>query len=181
MALVLDQQNITAYNTSDDFGRTSLTRVAQSFVPSVTAGRGRVSLYLRRVGTVTDNVFVQICANNAGDPGTVIGTSADYVGSSISTDFTAADFDFSPATSVLNAGTTYWIVIARDGALSDVNYYEILGNVPSSYASGENSVEASGSWFDGNDTDEYFQEYYDDTTIPAPAPSNNRRLLLNIG
>jgi hypothetical protein len=179
MANVLDQSDVSASNTTDNFGQTSLTRVAQGFTPSVSAGVGRIILRLRRVGTVTDNVFVQICSDTAGAPGAVIGTSADVVGSTINTTDTQVTFDFSPTTSAITASTLYWIVVARDGALDDTNYYRIRGVVPtSSYAGGENSVETGGNWFSGNDTDEYFEEYYDDTTIVIPgSPARNINLL----
>lgn len=81
-----------------------------------------VSLWLQRVGNPGDNLVVTLCADNGGDPGTVLATSGQIIGTSIS-NAVAQKVTFSISGSV--AGTKYHIVVDRTSGVDAGNYYLI--------------------------------------------------------
>ena len=93
-----------------------------------------IELNLRTQGTPTDNVQIQLCSDSAGAPGTVIETVM-VAASSIGSSFAYVAFNLA-APRLLAAGTTYWIVVSRTGALDVSNYYEMAVDESLGYASG---------------------------------------------
>jgi len=103
-----------------------------------------ISIYASTFGTPTDNLIVQLCANNAGVPGTVLAT-ATIPASEIESGTQKITKDFStPVTFEL--ATTYFLVVSRSGALSSVNHYKIGVDEGLSYTSGEMRLWNGSSW-----------------------------------
>jgi len=104
-----------------------------------------VSLWLQRVGAPNDNVQVNISADNAGDPGTLIAASPQIVGSTISSGG-AQKVTFLLTAGI--AGTKYHIVVDRTGGVDAANYYLI-----SSKASGTSAKRWDGAaWVSDTDS-----------------------------
>lgn len=94
-----------------------------------------VWVHLARVGAPTDDVVVEICADNSGQPGTVlVSTSVD--GDSIPT--TAAWVEFGMGgTLELAYGTTYWLQVRRSGSSTTGDFFVVTLNDASIYARGD--------------------------------------------
>lgn len=104
------------------FGDTSSDLyLATSFVLSTTGLLRSVTLYLQKfTGSPSDNVVATVYADNAGVPGTVLG-SALIAGSSLTSSTAAYSFDVGRISLV--SGTTYWVGVNRSGAADAANYY----------------------------------------------------------
>ncbi len=77
---------------------------------------------MRRVGAPADNVTVDLCADSAGAPGTVLDTCT-VTGSTIQkNESNWVTFEMSNLDTI-TYGTDYWIVISRTGANEAYNYY----------------------------------------------------------
>jgi len=124
----VDQSQITT-NEGKSFGQIDALNdfIGQSFKTGLTDAKifGALMLTYKAGGTVTDNIFVTLEADNGGEPsGTPLATSQDVDGESLGGNTVYNEFRFAtPVT--LTAATTYWLVVQRDGALDDVNYYGI--------------------------------------------------------
>lgn len=122
----------------------SRVALAQSFrAPGSYAITG-VQLNVRRIGSPTDSLRVAVCADNAGKPGTELG-SATILGSSLGTSFALSLFSILGAQ--ITAGVTYWIKVSRTGALDSVNNYEWAGESSDVYANGNYSSFDGTTWF----------------------------------
>jgi hypothetical protein len=106
---------------------------ANSFVPTVTAICDKITIRLSKVGLPTGHVYLTICADNAGKPGTpLIGSNSVDV-ATLSTDQTngaLVDFGFGDAPPALVANTKYWFKYDGDYAISNVNYAQIFLKTP---------------------------------------------------
>jgi hypothetical protein len=94
----------------------------------------RIEIRLRKVGTPTDGVIVQLTQDSAGVPGTVL-DSATVDDVDIPDEMGWVAFELSNA-DTLTYGTTYGITVARTGANSATNYYEIDLDADATYAAG---------------------------------------------
>ena len=90
-----------------------------------------VEVRLRRVGGPGDSITVQLVANNAGVPGSVL-DSATVAAANIPTESGWVTFTLANTT-MLNFGTVYGIVILRTGANDPANYYEIDVDADATY------------------------------------------------
>jgi len=116
-----------------------------------TIGAGTVSsidVYARKVNSPTDNMVVSIYTDSGGVPGTSVAASNVFaVGAPGLQTATFA----SPVS--LSAATTYWIVIARDGAYSATNFYQLSSGTTNPGT--ERSLDG-GVWsIDGTDNQSY--------------------------
>lgn len=103
-----------------------------------------VKLQLRKQGTPTDNLLVDLCIDSAGVPGTVL-TSVTLAGSSLPTSLDWVEFVFTtPVTLAL--ATTYWLVMRRSGAVDAANYYVMTVGPALGYASGVYRLYNGSSW-----------------------------------
>lgn len=95
----------------------STERVAQQFTPSASGNLGKVTLYPRKVGTASGTFVIEIRADSAGSPGSLLATSAPINIATLPTTFPAPamDITFSSPPAVVN-GTPYWIVENPAGA-----------------------------------------------------------------
>jgi hypothetical protein len=132
---------VEAYITADDDKQiigsvTDNTKCAQSF--QLTGGAawsaysGKVNIGI--LGAPADNVILDLCADSAGVPGTVLGSatiSAAII--PVEASWVEGVLSVSPA---LALGTTYWLVIRRSGANDPSNFYFVKVNTALGYTSG---------------------------------------------
>jgi len=135
IAYTVDPNAILSVNTSNyqatgSYGTGTVTaqKRAQRFTPATTSDLAAVSLRLARNTTniPTDHAKVSIFTDNAGEPGTLLETANTIPGSTMNA--IAGEqmgltytFYFSGST-ILTAGTYYWIVLDRTGSYGADNY-----------------------------------------------------------
>lgn len=87
-------------------------------------------LNLKRSGTPTDELRVEVCADQNGTPGTVLGSSS-LSASALPGGRGWARFRFDQPP-LLQDGATYWLRFSRSGALNSTHYYLLYreGNNP---------------------------------------------------
>lgn len=93
-----------------------------------------IEIQLRKVGTPSDDITVQLVADSSGSPGTVLITST-VAASSIPTEMGWVSFNMGNSV-MLNPSTTYGIVVLRTGANHPDNYYEIELDEKATYTGG---------------------------------------------
>lgn len=149
-ALSFEPPSNTDGGSDADFGHDAVSQgvyQAQSFVAGSTASSFSMTVSLKKVSSPTDNIYIEIQGDNAGEPdGTPVtyGTSDDVDGSTLTTSYTDISFTWS-SDPTLVAGTKYWFVIKRDGAVSDVNYYQAEYASNNAFRSGE-ALKYTSSW-----------------------------------
>ena len=121
-------------------------KIAQSFTLSVNTSWTVAEIYIRikKVGAPTGNVSVQLCANSAGAPGTVL-DSATLAAADITTQGGWHKFTFSN-TRLINYGSVYWIVISRNDAMDSDNYYTVDVSEELGYSGGSLLVYDGAAW-----------------------------------
>lgn len=134
------------------------TRAAQSFRVSAsqpwTAYSAKISL--RKQGAPADNVTMELCADAAGVPGTVL-TSSTLTGSGLTEATDWIEFVFSTPT-LLALATTYWLVVKRSGAVDGTNYYAMNVGPALGYTSGLYRLYTGAAWVArGTDADAAFK------------------------
>lgn len=114
------------------FGDGSTSYVAQSFLPGAAVDVKYAYLLLRKVGSPTSNLSVQIRDDSGGNPNAVLATSQTVAGSTFPQyNYTWQRFEFASAYS-LSAGTRYWLVIDPNTS-SGANYYQLRTDENCSY------------------------------------------------
>lgn len=130
-ALALQRVRIpyfTGFTEADaNFGDVNTTaRRGWKFTPRVSVNIDDLTVRLKKSGTPVDNVTIEIQADSGGSPsGVSLGTSDAVTGGSVSASYADKAFSWSSPVSLV-AGTTYWFVIKRSGAIDGSNYY-VLG------------------------------------------------------
>lgn len=106
-------------------GNGTISEVAQSFTLSSTDTwyGEKLSIRARLEGSPTDNVLLQLCADSAGSPGTVLATATIAYSTFTSNlqwieGFVASRYE-------LQLATTYWLKVSRSGGGDASNYYVI--------------------------------------------------------
>jgi len=143
--------NITAANGGSNFGIYEMemmeaattsndSELAQSFEVTGSQTVGTVDLWLKKVGSPTGNLTVEIQTDSTGEPsGTAIsnGTSGTVAASTLTTSYADITFTFGTPPS-LSGSTTYWLVLKTTDSASDFNFVQwgADGSTPS-YADGE--------------------------------------------
>ncbi len=107
---------------------TANTKIAFSITPG-SAGwtASEAWLNLRKVGVPTDNLIVELCANSAGVPSTVL-ASKTLAASDLADRMTWTQFVFT-STADLAASGWYWLVVRRSGSVSASAYYSVAVNL----------------------------------------------------
>lgn len=171
MAYVLDQANtnVASLNANLKFtdGTNQQQFFAESFVPSVTATIGKVTLKLAAAGTISGLMTCSIRADNSGVPASSDLVAAGTVNTSVLTgSYADVDFIFSTA-QVLTSGTTYWICLTSDIAYSGSNFIQWAVSGNGLYPSGimKYFLANTGAWTSTSPTDYtgddlLFKEYY---------------------
>lgn len=122
------------------------TKIAQQFTTS--AGGWRVDeawALVRKVGAPADDLLCELCANNAGVPGTVLATATARAGVSLSADYRWEKWAFGTPTT-LSASSPYWLVFSRSGALSATDHYRFRVNEALGYTGGVCRLYGGAAW-----------------------------------
>ena len=191
------EQYTTGYRVDDyimpgSLAWTSLLSATRYIAVSFSAEGGamdRVYLWVRRVGTPTGNIVVELNDNSSGDPGsareTVTVTPATFGTDSASVLYS---FDWS-STNTTSASTTYWIKIYSGSAESTANHWEVgtSTTVGTTEVSSDNSVWAAGSvglYFRLVDADDdrehlYFEYKQGQYKVSKPTDGSAAQLWIN--
>lgn len=122
--------------TYSAFGNTAArTRIGQGFYMNGTLELPRI--WLRKVGSPTDNVTLSLCTDSSGVPSGTVLQTATIDGSTLTT--TAAPIDFAITPEPLTPKAKYWLELKRSGANDAANYYEV-------------ETCASGLYYDGGES-----------------------------
>lgn len=145
---------LTGSGAGVSFGNSPRDEAAQSFTPDGDSTVANVQLVLATEFSPADDVIVEIQTDTAGAPsGTVLGT-ARISSSSLASTFAAYSFAISAS---LTAGTTYWIVVSRSGALDSNDF--LWQQAAVSYGSGQPATLNGAVWSVGG-TDFAFKVTY---------------------
>jgi hypothetical protein len=105
----------------------------------------KVEIRIRKIGTPTDNVKIQLVADSTNSPGTLIEESAVVAAADIPTEMGWVSFDFANSHVITNA-STYGLVILRTGSNSDADYYEVDVDDALGYTRGVMKVYDGANW-----------------------------------
>lgn len=112
------------------YGNTPASMIARylsiGFVASATYSADKVYMYIRRRGT-PGTLTVELCANNAGSPGTVLQTVTTTTTNVTDTVALFRDFNWT-GTQALTSGTTYHLKIYGASTDTSADHWEILCN-----------------------------------------------------
>lgn len=122
-----------------EIGEDDRPRLAQSFRLGSTSSWDAKSIWIRawKAGKddPTDSLVVSLRTNSGGSPGSVL-ASGQIAAANMSTSADWIEIALN-ATITLQPGTTYWIHIARSGAVSAGAYYMVDTNLDFGYPRGE--------------------------------------------
>jgi hypothetical protein len=183
MAYSIDQEYVVGQDNDDAgtgvgklrTGTNNNTILGQSFTPSATISMNKIRLYLKKVGTPTGNLTVEIRADGA-DPtvAALQATSNTFnVATLISGTYDWWDFTF-PTPPTLTGGTEYWILLSGDYSVSSSNaaVWGIDTTSPT-YSGGHYGRFGNGSavWEDITSYDALFMEF---NATPLPFNGNDK-------
>ncbi|RIK41597.1 MAG: hypothetical protein DCC55_11310 [Chloroflexi bacterium] len=118
--------------------------VAQSFRTAGDWTVAQVELRVKKVGALVDGLSLNICADDGGEPGTIL-ESATIAAAEITTDFTTGVFQFSN-TLMLQQDVTYWLQVQRTGGYSISEYYVVEVDEQAGYTDGSLMLWSGVSW-----------------------------------
>lgn len=170
MAHNLDQSYDTGQDNADSIqnlrrASNNTEIVGQSFTPVLTGPLNRVEFYIKKIGTPTGNIWMEIHADGA-DPTAAAQQGLDSATIDVSTVSTSYDyvaFDFANIT--LTPGVEYWALLYGDYTLSTSNGIVVGTDTSSpSYAGGHAGRYGNGAaaWEDITTYDTLFKTYHDD-------------------
>ncbi len=145
------------------------TMIAQSFKMSLGYDLSKVVLKVRKVGSPTGNMWVEIHSSTVGTSAsknsstnivTASSASANVDISAYTTSFASQNFTFATAP-VVSADTTYYIVIYSSHTVSTTNFVEVgFDNANPSYTDGKYwDLDGSQAWTEQEDIDMVFEIY----------------------
>lgn len=133
------------------FGQTSALqeKVAQTFSALASESIAYVTARIAKVASPSDSIVAELWTDSGISPGSLIATSTGVLGSSMGTGFTVTGTYYFTGASVV-AGTTYWLVFRRTGALDNSNKYSMSFDNSNPYASGHawGINQGTSDWFD---------------------------------
>lgn len=103
---------------------TTIYDYAHKVTASATGNRARIYIWLRRRGTPTGSITVELCADNAGDPGTVLKTVAETTDDIPDTVSQLYEFTFETVQAV-TSGTSYWVRVRSTEAGTTDNCWQV--------------------------------------------------------
>jgi hypothetical protein len=98
--------------------------IAYKFTASASTNRSAVYLWIRRRGTPTSTLTVELCSDNAGNPGSVLKTVTKTTTNITDTVSELVEFEFSSVQAV-TSGTSYWVKVYTSTADSSTNYWQV--------------------------------------------------------
>lgn len=143
----LGTQRLTAWRSLGD--ASARTRLSQGFkLYREDALVGYIAVYLRKVGTPSDNLTCVVETNSSGLPsGTAVtdGTSSTFAGSNLSTRARYVVFTFDPPM-LLTSGTQYHLTLRRSGSVDASHYYQAGEDGDGTYGEGSLATYDNSSW-----------------------------------
>jgi hypothetical protein len=98
--------------------------IAYQVTASASGNRGAIYMWIRRRGTPTSTLTVELCANNAGSPGTVLKTVTATTTNITDTISVLYEFAFATVQAVTST-TVYWVKVYTSAADSATNYWQV--------------------------------------------------------
>lgn len=133
--------------TQQSFGDVAgTTKLAQSFQlgSAMAWTASSVKIRIKKEGSPTDNLTVEVCADNSGAPGTVLASATiSGVLPLISLDWLELTLSVKVN---LALSTTYWLVVRRSGANDGTNYYKTDVNEALGYTRGALKIWNGSAW-----------------------------------
>jgi hypothetical protein len=129
-AVSIESLDNTDGGSDANFGRDAVSqgvKQAQSFIAGNVPTAFSMTVSLKKVNAPSDNVYIEIWTDNAGEPSGVMvtnGSSNNVAAGSIGAAYGDIAFTWG-GVPVLAAGTRYWFVLMRTGANSDIDYYQV--------------------------------------------------------
>ncbi len=165
------------------------TYVAQGFVPDTTGAITAVDLYLKKSGTPTDNLVVEIWSKTGASPNQTPSAifhadlTATLAGSDITASYVHYRIHFPELVSIAS-GTLYYVVIYRSGAIDASHYYVVgVDNSSAGYGGTDETRhvgDATPAWTETTTSDLIFKTYVASSTADAVRKSKaNSTLLVN--
>lgn len=151
------KDRIMIYHTGNEFGTgtgsnnnignaDSSTRQAQGFTYTDSLAEAitlsDVTLIVCKVGTPTDNLYVELYSSSGGLPSTLVanGTTTTVAGGSlVNPNYETVKFTWNTPPSI-TSGAMYHLVLRRSGANDAANYYRVLDAAGNQYANGTPST-----------------------------------------
>ena len=124
--------------------------IAQPFNTDAAWPLSEVWIEVKKVGNPLDNLVVELCENDSGQPGTVLATGTQSGLNFIDDKFAKMPFSMSPVYEIAGS-TTYFIKVSRSGSLDVDNYYIVKVGKPVTY-----DVADDLRWNDGLPSDSWF-------------------------
>jgi len=145
-----------------DWGDTVNLRIAEEFTTTGAGGVTRIDFcFYSSSGTNTDDIQVDVYEDVGGEPS---GSSiADGVINSTGINNTHQRHTFTVSGSVLDAATTYWVVVSRLGSQSGTNFFSSCGA-----GSGGTAAYDNGAWNVGSGS--HSMEVFIDEDAEDPPP-----------
>jgi hypothetical protein len=116
---------------------------AYKFTASATGNREKIYLWIRRRGTPTGTLTVELCADNAGDPGTVLKSATKTTSDITDTVSQLVEFLFSSVQAV-TATTNYWVRVRSTEAGTSANCWEV--GIDSADTNNLTKANLAGTW-----------------------------------
>lgn len=121
-------------------------RYTQGFTHTSPVSIAGARVPLSKIGTPVDNLTLSIYADSAGNPGSLLGSSATVSSSGLSGSPVMTEFSFSSVIPI-SASTTYHLVLSTSGSQSNTNYVLVGADTTSSgYANGVAKYENTSTW-----------------------------------
>ena len=98
--------------------------IAYKIAASASGNRAAIYLWVRRRGTPASTLTVELCSDNAGDPGTVLKTVTATTTNITDTLSQLYKFTFASVQAVTSA-TQYWVKVYTSSADSAANYWDV--------------------------------------------------------
>jgi hypothetical protein len=161
-------RNVEQYMPADASGLTwqslngSSRYIAVQITASASGNRARIYTWIRRRGTPASTLIAELCANNAGAPGTVlksVSVAVSDIGDTVSQLY---EFAFSSVQAVAS-GATYWVVLCAVGTDTATDYWQVGTDVAAGSAYSTIAAPDGVSW--GAATYDLFFRLVDDSAI----------------
>lgn len=98
--------------------------IAYQVTASATGNRSAIYIWVRRRGTPTSTLTVELCANSAGNPGTVLKTVTKTTSDITDTISQLLELEFSSVQAV-TATTVYWVKVYTSTADTSTDYWQV--------------------------------------------------------
>lgn len=131
-------------------------QIAQKFTAPGTWDLGRVSIPMQKIGSPVDSVRVTIYSDSSDDIGSSLG-SAFVAAADVPTEMQKVWVDFTTVIP-LTSGTPYWIVVDRNGANDDDDFFKI-GMTSITYSGGRCMISDGTAYYNRTDVSLAFLVY----------------------